>query len=172
MKSHWAEYRSSSTLSFTSALDGGWEVYARPRPLHPGKENWRPLYRRLGGSQGRSGQVRKISPSAGFRSPDRPAHSQSLYWLRYPAYKWCKVMKWKFFEGEDCRAIFQGIITKFEWRIYEHFKGPRLWQPVCHIEHLVTAYHSCSLFKRLSFRARSSSRLFCYISSLFLIELG
>jgi hypothetical protein len=33
--------------------------------LTPGKTRY-PLYRRLGGSQGRSGQVRKISPPQGF----------------------------------------------------------------------------------------------------------
>ena len=39
---------------------------SRPgRSLPPGK-TWYPLYRRLGGPQGRSGQVRKISPSPGF----------------------------------------------------------------------------------------------------------
>jgi hypothetical protein len=41
------------------------------------------LYRRFGGLQGRSGQVRKISPPP-IRSPDRVAHSQSLYRLSYP----------------------------------------------------------------------------------------
>ena len=30
------------------------------------------------GPKGRSGQVRKISPPTGIRSPDRPARSQSL----------------------------------------------------------------------------------------------
>jgi hypothetical protein len=33
--------------------------------LSPGKTRY-PLYRRLGGSQGRSGRVLKISPSRGF----------------------------------------------------------------------------------------------------------
>ena len=41
-----------------------------------------PLYMRVGGPQGRSGQLRKISPPTGIRSPDRPARSQSLYRLR------------------------------------------------------------------------------------------
>ena len=36
--------------------------------------------------QGRSGQVRKISPPTGIRSPDRPARSQSLYRLSYRAH--------------------------------------------------------------------------------------
>jgi len=45
------------------------------RPLFtPGKDPY-PLYRRLGGHQGRFGQVRKISPPTGIRSPDRPARS-------------------------------------------------------------------------------------------------
>ena len=35
------------------------------RSLPPGKTRY-PLYRRLGGPQGRSGQVRKISPPPGF----------------------------------------------------------------------------------------------------------
>ena len=44
----------------------GWGVSATPRPLFtPGKTRY-PLYRRLGGPQGWSGQVRKISPPPGF----------------------------------------------------------------------------------------------------------
>ena len=58
-----------------------------PRLLFtPGKARY-PLYRGLGGTQGRSGQVRKISPPTGIPSPDRPARSQSLYRLRYPVQK-------------------------------------------------------------------------------------
>ena len=82
----------------TTALERGEGSASRPgRPLPPGKTRY-PLYRRLGGSQGRSGQVLKIMPSTGIRSPDRPARSQSLYWLHYPAHclrdnakKYCRV---------------------------------------------------------------------------------
>jgi hypothetical protein len=50
----------------TTALEGVEWSAARPgRTLSPGKPRY-PLYRRLGGSQGRSGQVRKISPPPGF----------------------------------------------------------------------------------------------------------
>jgi len=42
-----------------------------------------PLYRRLGGPQGRSRKVLKISPPIGIRSPGSPARSQSLYRLSY-----------------------------------------------------------------------------------------
>jgi len=60
-----AEYRYSSTLSLTSALDAvGGQRYA-PAALPPGQTRY-PLYRRLGGPQGRSGRVRKISAPPGY----------------------------------------------------------------------------------------------------------
>ena len=70
------------------ALEGGEGSASRPRrSLPPGKTQY-PLYKRLGGPQGRSGQVRKISPPTWIRSPDRPARSQSPYRLCYPAHGW------------------------------------------------------------------------------------
>ena len=58
---------------------------SRPgRSLPPRKTRY-PFYRRLGGPQGRYGQVRKISPPQGFDPRDRPARSQSLYRLSYRA---------------------------------------------------------------------------------------
>ena len=70
----------------TTALERGeWSASRPGRSLLPGKTRY-PLYRRLGGPQGRSGQVRKISPPTGIRSPDRPARRQSLYRLRYPSH--------------------------------------------------------------------------------------
>ena len=50
----------------TTALEGG--VGSASCPVHslpPGKSRY-PLHRRMGGPQGRSGQVRKISPPPGF----------------------------------------------------------------------------------------------------------
>jgi len=50
----------------TRALEGGDGSASRPdRSLLPGKTRY-PLYRRLGGPHGRSGQVRKIFPPPGF----------------------------------------------------------------------------------------------------------
>jgi hypothetical protein len=70
----------------TTALEGGEGSASRPgRSLPPGKTRY-PLFRRLGGPHGRSVQARKISPPTGIRFPDRPARSQSLYRLRYPAH--------------------------------------------------------------------------------------
>ena len=73
----------SSILPSTSALDGGvgGQLHA-PGRFTPGKDPV-PIYRRLGGPQGRSVRVRKISPSTGIRSADRPARSESLYRLSY-----------------------------------------------------------------------------------------
>jgi rRNA maturation protein Nop10 len=58
--------RYNYTLSLTSALDGGGWSTPRPGRLTPGKETRYALYRRLGGPQGRSGRVRKISTPPGF----------------------------------------------------------------------------------------------------------
>ena len=56
----------SSTLPSTSALDGGvgGQRHA-PAALPAGKTRY-PLYRRLGGPQGRSGRCGEISPPPGF----------------------------------------------------------------------------------------------------------
>jgi hypothetical protein len=45
-------------------VSGWWTV--RAGRFTPGKETRYPLYRRLGGPQGRTGRVRKISPRPGF----------------------------------------------------------------------------------------------------------
>ena len=52
----------SSTLPSTSALDGGGWSTPRPGRFTPGKDPV-PI---VGGPQGRSGRVRKISPPPGF----------------------------------------------------------------------------------------------------------
>ena len=59
---------------------------SRPgRSVPPGKTRY-PLCRRLGGPQGRSGQVRKISPPPGFDPRTVQPVAQSLYRLSYPAH--------------------------------------------------------------------------------------
>ena len=57
----------SSTLSLTSALDGMGGQRHISAALPPEKTLY-PLFRRLGGPQGRSGRVRKTSPPLGFDS--------------------------------------------------------------------------------------------------------
>jgi len=56
----------SFTRFLTSALDGGGWSTTRPDRFTPEKVTRYPLYRRLGGPQGRGGRVRKISPPLGF----------------------------------------------------------------------------------------------------------
>jgi hypothetical protein len=64
----------------------GWGVNVTPWPLFtPGKTRY-PLYRRLGGPQGRCGQVRKISPPPGFDPRTVQLVAQLLYRMRYPAH--------------------------------------------------------------------------------------
>jgi hypothetical protein len=59
------ELRCSSTLPLTSALDGGGSSAPRPDRFTPRKDPVLPLYRRLGGPQGWSEQMQKISSPLG-----------------------------------------------------------------------------------------------------------
>jgi hypothetical protein len=54
-------------------------------PLPPGKETRYPLYRRLGGPQGRFGRMQKIMPPPGF-DPRNVQSVEPLYRLSYPAH--------------------------------------------------------------------------------------
>jgi hypothetical protein len=60
------EQKFNSTLSVTSAVDGGGWLTPRPGRSVPGKETRYPLYRRLRGYGCRSGRVRKILPPPEF----------------------------------------------------------------------------------------------------------
>jgi hypothetical protein len=51
--------------SLASELDGVGDQRHAPANLAPGETRY-PLYRRLGGPQGRSGRVRKVSPPPGL----------------------------------------------------------------------------------------------------------
>ena len=65
------------------ALEGCEGSASRPgRSLLPGK-TWYSLYKKLDGPQGRSGQMRKISPPPGFDSRTVQPVAQSLYRLSY-----------------------------------------------------------------------------------------
>ena len=79
----------SSTLSLTSALDRGVFLTPLPGRFNPGKETRYPLYRRLVGSQGRSGRVRKISPPQGFNS-----RTVQLVTSRYTYYAILAPVRW------------------------------------------------------------------------------
>ena len=57
-----------------------------PAALPPEKKTRYPLYGRLGGLQGRSGGVRKVSLPNGIRSPNRPAVASSYTDWATPAH--------------------------------------------------------------------------------------
>jgi hypothetical protein len=74
------------------------------------------LYRRLGGPQCRSGQVRKISPPSGFDPQTVQPVAQSLYRLSYPAHS-----KEGTFVTFEYRAILKYVIKwtyKFKVPLY------------------------------------------------------
>jgi hypothetical protein len=62
----------SCTLSSTWALDEGGCSMPRPNSFAPRNETWYPQYRSLCGPQGRSRQVRKISPRDSIHETSSP----------------------------------------------------------------------------------------------------
>ena len=70
------EQRYSSTLSLTSALHVVGGQHHAPAALSPEIPRYY-LYMNWDEPQGRFGGERKISPTTGIRSPDRPARSES-----------------------------------------------------------------------------------------------
>ena len=70
------EYRYGSTLSLTSALDGGGWSTRPPGQLNPGKDAL-PVIQVAGWAPG------PLSPLTGIRSPDPLARSESVYRLSY-----------------------------------------------------------------------------------------
>jgi hypothetical protein len=69
----------------TSALEGGEWSASRPGRTLPPVKTWYLLYRRPGGPQGRSGQVRNISPSPGFEPRTaQPVVSRYNDWATRP----------------------------------------------------------------------------------------
>ena len=79
----WVEVQLYSSM--TAALDGGeWSAARLGRTLLLGKTRY-PLYRRLGGSQGRSGRAENLAPPRFDPRTFQPV-AQSLYRLSYPAH--------------------------------------------------------------------------------------
>jgi hypothetical protein len=113
----------------TTALEGVEGSASRPgRSLPPGKTRY-PLYRRLGGPQGRSGQVRKISPPPVFDPRTfQPVASRYTYYAtrstprncKYPLLHLEQVMKCKSkpFTKSDISAIFY---TKSPLKLFLRF---------------------------------------------------
>jgi hypothetical protein len=75
------EHRYNSTLSLTSARDGG--VNATPQPLYPRERDPVPIVQEAGWAPGPVWTGAEYLASTGTRSPDRPARSESLHRLRY-----------------------------------------------------------------------------------------
>jgi hypothetical protein len=90
-EAHLGDRRYSSYSFLTSALEGGeWSASQPGRPLPPGKEPPVPIVQEAGWAPEPVWAQRleeKSSASVGGTNPGRPVHSQTLYWLSYPAPK-------------------------------------------------------------------------------------
>jgi hypothetical protein len=106
------ESRYCSTLSLTSALDGVGGQRHAPAALPPGKTRY-PSYRRLGGPQGRTGQVRKISAPPGFDPRSvQPVTSRYTEWASPALHSALTTMK----NGRSLRAFQKRNTLPVAWR--------------------------------------------------------
>jgi len=88
----------------TAAVEGGeWSAACPGRTLPPGETRY-PLYRRLGGPRGRSVWAEKSRPDRDS-IPDRPALSQLLYRLSYPAHKCTSSYVWLRTNSENLNSV-------------------------------------------------------------------
>jgi len=69
----------------------GWGVSVTPRPLFTPEEDQVPILQETGWAPGPVWTGTENLAPTGIRSPDRPARSQSLYRLSYPAHGWGRV---------------------------------------------------------------------------------
>ena len=115
-----------------TALEGVERSASRPgRSLPPGKTRY-PLYRRLGGPQGRSGQVRKISPPLEFdpRTVQPVASRYTDYATRttWSISTW-KIAPEKYTAGNICcrQQFFNPLNSELN--------------PICHLLAFLVAHH-------------------------------
>ena len=117
----------------TTALEEGEGSASRPgRSFPPGKTRY-PLYRRLGGPLGRSGQVRKISPPMGFDPRTvQPVASRYTDWATGPTTAKCE------------HSLYGANLC--------HNYGNHLWTPC-------SQNHYCELRSKLIFPKNSKFRI-------------
>jgi hypothetical protein len=86
----WGKSKYSSYSFLTSALDGEWSASRLGLALFPGKGThctggW--VNPRAGLDTEARGKILSPLPGIELLSPGRPARSQTLYWLSYPAFR-------------------------------------------------------------------------------------
>ena len=77
------------------------------------------------GPQGRSGQVQKISPPTGIRTPERPARSESPYGLSYSGLMDSYIYMYKI----ESRTTFRVTVIATKTHIFTTWKTWDIWRP-------------------------------------------
>ena len=123
------------------ALKGGEGSASRPgRSLPPGKTRY-PMYRRLGGPQGRSGQVRKISPPTGFDPRTvQPVASRYTDWATRPTHDQ---------KSQQIYSITARSTSSVRCSINHRTKYQNILWRTSYRKHYRTASKQCKFTKRL-----------------------
>jgi hypothetical protein len=119
--------------SLPTALEGGEGSASCPgRSLPPGKI-WYHLYRRLGGPQSQSGQVRKILPPPGFNPRTiQPIASRYTDWATWPT-----EVTWQYLKLNTCSSVVYEVTLSYLLRLSEV-----IFEMVfCTVHRTVVSYH-------------------------------
>jgi hypothetical protein len=141
----------------TAALeDGEWSTPRPGRTLPPGKTRY-PLYRRLGGPQGRCGQAENLVPT-GIRSRTIQPVAQSLYRLSYRAHIYIKIWYVKLHvQGNFARSCKTLMCLRLSYRAHIYIK---IWYVKLHVKGNFA--RSCKVLMCLRVkRANSAVRCHC-----------
>jgi hypothetical protein len=121
----------------TTALEGGEGSASRPgRSLPPGKTRY-PLYKRLGGLQGLSEQVRKISPPPGFDPRTvQPVASRYTGYATRPTFPMGTDKIWRKAYLRQCIDV--NVVKLRTRRRNLHFILRLYWQPGQRTQHTLS----------------------------------
>ena len=93
----------------TNGTRTGWGVSFTPWPLFTPGQNLVPIVQEAGLAPGPAWTGAENLAPTGIRSPDRPAHSQSLYRLRYPAHR--NTVHGPISECQNIKTVVQAFLT-------------------------------------------------------------
>jgi hypothetical protein len=123
-------------------------ISVMPRPHFTPRKDPVPIVQEAGWAPGPVWKGEENLAPTGIWSPDRPACTQSLYWLRYPAHMqldypvWTAPNKWG--TGNNCREHRERVenLTPTEIRSPDHPARSQLLYPLSYLphKHKVTCY--------------------------------
>jgi len=115
---HWGS-RGIALLFHDHSTRRGWGVSVMPQPLFTPKKDPVPIVQEAGWAPGPVWTGAENLAPTRIQSPDRPARSQSLYWLCYPAHWHMIMMEKSKYSGGESLSLHCSVHHKFHMGWHE-----------------------------------------------------